>query len=86
MRRGVRGEKIWQAHRSHYYQRLVLAGWSHRRLALAEYGLMLATVAIALIALDRPPALQAALLLALTCAYLAAGLTVDKRWRAQAGG
>jgi UDP-N-acetylmuramyl pentapeptide phosphotransferase/UDP-N-acetylglucosamine-1-phosphate transferase len=39
-RRLMRGEKFWQAHRSHYYQRLVLSGWSHRRTALAEYGVM----------------------------------------------
>jgi len=39
-RRLLRGEKIWQAHRSHYYQRLVLAGWSHKRTALFEYLLM----------------------------------------------
>ena len=39
-RRLLRGEKFWQAHRSHYYQRLVLSGWSHRRAALAEYGVM----------------------------------------------
>ena len=42
VRRILRGERIWQAHRSHYYQRLVLSGWSHRRTVLAEYGLMLA--------------------------------------------
>ena len=40
LRRLLRGEKIWQAHRSHYYQRLVLAGWSHKRTALFEYLLM----------------------------------------------
>jgi len=39
-RRMVRGEKFWRAHRSHYYQRLVLAGWGHRKTALAEYGVM----------------------------------------------
>jgi UDP-N-acetylmuramyl pentapeptide phosphotransferase/UDP-N-acetylglucosamine-1-phosphate transferase len=39
-RRLMRGEKFWQAHRSHYYQRLALSGWSHRRTALAEYGVM----------------------------------------------
>lgn len=39
-RRMVRGEKFWQAHRSHYYQRLALAGWGHRKTALAEYGVM----------------------------------------------
>ena len=33
-------EKIWVAHRTHYYQRLVLSGWSHRQAVLAEYGVM----------------------------------------------
>ncbi len=33
-------EKIWGAHRTHYYQRLVLSGWGHRRTVLAEYALM----------------------------------------------
>jgi UDP-N-acetylmuramyl pentapeptide phosphotransferase/UDP-N-acetylglucosamine-1-phosphate transferase len=41
-RRLLRGAKIWQAHREHYYQRLVLAGWGHRKTVLAEYVLMLA--------------------------------------------
>jgi UDP-N-acetylmuramyl pentapeptide phosphotransferase/UDP-N-acetylglucosamine-1-phosphate transferase len=41
-RRLLRGEKIWQAHRQHYYQRLVLLGWSHRKTVLSEYCLMLA--------------------------------------------
>jgi len=40
-RRALRREKIWEAHREHYYQRLVLNGWSHRRTVLAEYGVML---------------------------------------------
>jgi UDP-N-acetylmuramyl pentapeptide phosphotransferase/UDP-N-acetylglucosamine-1-phosphate transferase len=35
-----RGERVWRAHRSHYYQRLVRMGFSHRRLALMEYGVM----------------------------------------------
>ena len=38
--RALRRQKIWEAHREHYYQRLVLSGWSHRRTVLAEYGVM----------------------------------------------
>jgi UDP-N-acetylmuramyl pentapeptide phosphotransferase/UDP-N-acetylglucosamine-1-phosphate transferase len=38
-RRLVRGEKIWLAHRSHLYQRLVIAGQSHRHVTLTYYGL-----------------------------------------------
>jgi UDP-N-acetylmuramyl pentapeptide phosphotransferase/UDP-N-acetylglucosamine-1-phosphate transferase len=40
MKRLLRGEKVWQAHRQHHYQRLVLAGWSHRKTVLIEYVLM----------------------------------------------
>ena len=41
LRRLFRGEKVWQAHREHYYQRLVLSGWSHRKTVLSEYCLMI---------------------------------------------
>ena len=49
LRRLLRGERVWRAHREHYYQRLVLAGWSHRKTVLAEYCLMLACGASAII-------------------------------------
>jgi len=41
MRRILRREKVWKAHRSHYYQRLVTAGWGHRKTVRAEWALML---------------------------------------------
>ena len=41
MKRVFHGEKIWQAHRQHYYQRMVQAGLGHRTTALCWYGLML---------------------------------------------
>ncbi len=48
LRRAVRGERIWQAHRSHYYQRLVILGWGHRRTVLTEYGVMVLCGVLAL--------------------------------------
>ncbi len=48
MRRACRRERVWEAHRTHYYQRLVRAGWGHRRTVLAEYALMLFTGGMAL--------------------------------------
>jgi len=39
-RRLLREKKVWQAHREHYYQRLALAGWGHRKAVLAEYAVM----------------------------------------------
>lgn len=62
LRRLLRGEKVWQAHRSHYYQRLVLLGWGHRRTVLAEYVLMLACAGSAVLAMELPPAGQTWLL------------------------
>lgn len=41
LRRALCRQRIWEAHREHYYQRLVLSGWSHRRTVLAEYGVMI---------------------------------------------
>jgi UDP-N-acetylmuramyl pentapeptide phosphotransferase/UDP-N-acetylglucosamine-1-phosphate transferase len=82
-RRALRGERFWQAHRSHYYQRLVLTGWSHRQLALAEYGLMLVSAVAALLALRQPAPVQALIFAALIVAYVLAGLAVDRRWRAR---
>lgn len=39
LRRLKQGEKIWLPHRSHLYQRLVIAGQSHRRVTLIYYAL-----------------------------------------------
>ncbi len=41
LRRLYRGEKVWRAHRQHYYQRWVLVGYSHRRVVSINIGLML---------------------------------------------
>lgn len=41
-KRALAGKKVWQAHREHYYQRLVQSGWGHRNTALFGYVLMLA--------------------------------------------
>jgi UDP-N-acetylmuramyl pentapeptide phosphotransferase/UDP-N-acetylglucosamine-1-phosphate transferase len=51
IKRAVRGVKVTEAHREHYYQHLVQMGWGHRNVALAEYALMLATGVSALWAL-----------------------------------
>ncbi|MDQ6992548.1 MAG: hypothetical protein Q9M31_03680, partial [Mariprofundus sp.] len=48
----LKRERIWEAHRSHYYQRLVQLGWGHKKTVLAEYLLMLLVGASALVALQ----------------------------------
>ena len=54
LKRALRREKLWQAHREHYYQRLVLLGWGHKKTALAEYLLMLSIAICALVMLRLP--------------------------------
>jgi len=79
IRRALRGEKVWRAHRSHYYQRAVLLGATHRQLALAAYTLMLAMVVLAFALLFLPQ--HAAWVLILSAAtYLLIFLVIDLRW------
>lgn len=47
LRRLLKGERFWTAHRSHAYQRFAQAGWGHRRTTLAEYGFMVLMIAAA---------------------------------------
>jgi UDP-N-acetylmuramyl pentapeptide phosphotransferase/UDP-N-acetylglucosamine-1-phosphate transferase len=37
LKRAARGEKIWQAHRQHFYQHAVLSGRKHSTVAIAVY-------------------------------------------------
>lgn len=79
VKRGLRGEKIWQAHRSHYYQRVILMGSSHTRLALSEYALMVACAGAALLALHNP-GLRALIFSSLALLYIALMTIVDYHW------
>jgi UDP-N-acetylmuramyl pentapeptide phosphotransferase/UDP-N-acetylglucosamine-1-phosphate transferase len=53
MKRTLRGAKITDAHREHYYQHAVQLGWGHRNVALAEYALMLGSGISALFTLGH---------------------------------
>lgn len=80
VRRSLRGEKIWQAHRSHYYQRVVLLGASHRQLALGAYGLMLVCATLALW-VWRSPQHTLAVLGLFGIMYSGLFLAIDLRWK-----
>lgn len=82
-RRALRGEKVWQAHREHYYQRLIRLGWSHRRTALAYYAAMVLCGALAGLA-ARQPALAAGCLLAGLTLLAVPMRWIDRRWQRQA--
>lgn len=80
VQRARRGEKVWQAHKSHYYQRLVRTGWSHRKLALAEYALMAAASASGLLIKDAGVTAAIVLIAAWILIYAAIARAIDRRW------
>jgi len=79
MRRIFNRERIWEAHRSHYYQQLVQAGWGHKKTVLAEYLLMILCGVSGLLALQlQKPTLTAAMLLVWMTAYGIAAVLIRR--------
>ena len=82
-RRALHRERIWQAHNSHYYQRLVRLGAGHAG-ALGIYaGLMVACALTALCCLRFAPRLGTAALLAWIVIVSAVFAVIDYHWRRQ---
>jgi UDP-N-acetylmuramyl pentapeptide phosphotransferase/UDP-N-acetylglucosamine-1-phosphate transferase len=80
-RRLMRGEKFWQAHREHYYQRMVRSGVGHAGTAWAWYAVMVVGIGLALIALGRSPTVQWGVVAGWAAVLVVIGLFVDLRWR-----
>jgi UDP-N-acetylmuramyl pentapeptide phosphotransferase/UDP-N-acetylglucosamine-1-phosphate transferase len=78
-KRTVRGAKVTEAHREHYYQRAIQMGWSHRKLALAEYSLMLGCGISAILVTGKAFPWQ--LLLVWACIYGVLMLSLDVAWK-----
>lgn len=79
-KRLLRGERFWEAHREHYYQRLIQMGWSHKRMAFVEYILMSASGFIAMLALHQSTSFVLGMLAVCLTTKLALMLLVDQRW------
>lgn len=84
--RALRGEKVWQAHRSHYYQRMVQMGLGHRGTALRAYGLMVLCGVAAVTGLRVGFSLQCAIITMCITAHLIVGYRVDRAWRCHRAG
>jgi hypothetical protein len=80
LRRVRRGARVTEAHREHYYQRLVQMGYGHRNVALMEYGVMATASVLAIFRLPGMPE-WLTLLFAFTL-YLTLMKMVDARWSA----
>lgn len=79
-RRLLRGERAWQAHRQHYYQRLILSGWSHRRTAVGAYGLMLLCSVVAMVCWLGSRTTQVSAISALVLLIAVTLWSIDRRW------
>jgi UDP-N-acetylmuramyl pentapeptide phosphotransferase/UDP-N-acetylglucosamine-1-phosphate transferase len=80
-RRVLSGARFWEAHRDHYYQRLVRLGIGHRRTALLEYALMTGSGALALWAMTLRDTMQYGVLAAVAAVYLLLLVLIERAWR-----
>ena len=80
-KRLTRGEKFWQAHREHYYQRMVRSGVGHAGTARAWYAFMVVGITLALVVLNRSPAVQWGTVAGWAAVLAVSGFIVDLRWR-----
>ena len=76
LNRLVAGRRVWEAHRSHYYQRLVRFGWGHRKTVILEYALMIAAGLSGNMAVGLSPQGQWILIIVWCFVYLGLGLRV----------
>ncbi|MDA8109612.1 MAG: glycosyltransferase family 4 protein [Betaproteobacteria bacterium] len=80
LRRALRREPLWRAHREHYYQRLVRMGFGHRGTALIEYSVMILCGLVALSVRHAAPRMQILAIGSLSAALVAIAVWVDVRW------
>ena len=78
LKRLFRGEKVWEAHKEHYYQQLVQLGWGHKKTAIAEYLLMGAAGLSALWMSSQSAIIQTSVLCIWLLVYLAIALSIER--------
>jgi UDP-N-acetylmuramyl pentapeptide phosphotransferase/UDP-N-acetylglucosamine-1-phosphate transferase len=82
VRRFFSGQKIWLAHREHYYQRLIQLGWGHKKTVLWQYVLMLACSLSAISAIFVNQFWQAVILIIWILIYIFLALKISQlEWR-----
>lgn len=80
-RRLLRREPIWTPHKTHYYQRLVRMGWTHRRTTLFSYVLMVLSGVSAILSLGRSDSVQWGLIGMWAVTYLLLFTVIEKKER-----
>jgi UDP-N-acetylmuramyl pentapeptide phosphotransferase/UDP-N-acetylglucosamine-1-phosphate transferase len=85
VKRALRRERVWEAHREHYYQRLVRMGFGHRGTALVAYAAMLVCAGVALAGREQAPLAQALYFGGASLGLAGMAAWVDLRWRRHMG-
>ncbi|AJX23140.1 glycosyl transferase [Burkholderia pseudomallei] len=80
LRRLLRREKFWEAHREHYYQRMVRLGVGHARTALCWYAIMLVGAVVSLSVLACSTAVQWMTIAAWGSILFLLGVAIDVCW------
>lgn len=80
-RRLLARERVWQAHKTHYYQRLVRMGWGHGKTAQAEYLLMFACGASAIILQGHSNLTVVVALICWALIYMIIAVAIDYKWK-----
>jgi UDP-N-acetylmuramyl pentapeptide phosphotransferase/UDP-N-acetylglucosamine-1-phosphate transferase len=83
LRRMLRRERFWEAHREHAYQRMVRMGLTHAQMSRRWLWLMLAGATLALLGLGAPLELGAWLAAAWYAGLTAAWWQVQRRWQSR---
>lgn len=81
LKRAINGEKVWEAHKVHYYQRLVQMGWGHKKTALVEYALMFLASTSAIFMLKVPFLWNYTLLILWVAIFFLLMRLIDKHWK-----
>lgn len=80
LKRLLRGERVWEAHKEHYYQRLVRMGFGHRGAAWIEYAAMTGCAVAAVSVRAADSEIQAGALGAAVLVLAAIAVWIDVRW------
>jgi len=82
-RRLIRREKWYQAHRSHFYQRMTDLGMTHRKVTSIELLVGIASCVAAAACIPAGPAVRIALVVSVTAGIACGGLWVWSKERPQ---
>lgn len=76
-----RGERPWQAHRDHFYQKAVRLGMGHRGVAHRAWVLMVLCAAVGLASRTGSESIRGLILFAACCVHATLALLVERRFR-----